>query len=186
LAAITWLPADDFGQQELLSIRVGGEGIIFNFYPGVAKDVPQDEFAPATVAALLRAVHGNMTTPGAPTVTAQGTTGAATWGYKIAAIGKAGDTLLSAQGQDTNGNATLTAGNNNLITRPALPAHSAGWRVIRTQSGGTPSSVNVDISGVIPATTTTFTDTGIAGTAYTPVGSNPSVDLVLVGLPADL
>jgi len=46
LAAITWLPADDFGQQELLSIRVGGEGKIIDFYPGVAKDVPQEEFAP--------------------------------------------------------------------------------------------------------------------------------------------
>jgi hypothetical protein len=181
MASLTWKPADD-RLIEVARVVVAGNRE-YTFEPGIAKQVPSADYA--TAKAALQALQGNIATAGAPTVAAQGVPGLVTWGYKIAAVGQTGDGLLSPEGTTATGNATLTSGNNCLVTRPALPTHATGWRVVRTTSGGIPVGVNVDVSGVLPATQATFTDTGIAGTAYSPAGSNPPVDLVVDG-PADL
>lgn len=114
--------------------------------------------------------------PNAPAVATQGATGAVTWGYRAAAVMPDGDTQLSAQGQATNGVTPLTGSNFQRVTKPtSMPPGAIGWRVVRTQSGGTPAGINVDISGVLALGTATFSDTGIAGTAYTAVtGSRPA------------
>lgn len=177
MASLVWKPAGDAPVEVARVVMANAR--VYTFTPGIAEQVPPEDYA--NVRAALQAIQGNMTTPAAPTVAPQGTTGAATWGYKIAVVGQTGDTLLSPQGQTTTGNATLTAGNFNRITASALPGHAVGWRVIRSASGGTPAGVNVDISGVLPVTQTTFSDTGIAGSAYTAAGSNPVVDLVVSG-----
>lgn len=103
--------------------------------------------------------------PAAPSVTPTGGLGS-TWGYKVVSVMHDGDTPQSAQGQTTTGAATLDASHYNTIARPTLASGALGWRVIRTQSGGTPVAVNVDISGFIPAGTASFQDTGQAGALY--------------------
>lgn len=179
MSCLQWFPADDT-PMDTQEVRV--QGVIYTIEPGVPVDIPQEHYA-AVTAALQALQGGTMAAPGTPTVTTQGTTGAATWGYKVAAVGQTGDSQLSAQGTTTgaNGNATLTGTNLQQIAQPSLPAHATGWRVVRTASGGTPAGVNVDISGVLPLGQATFNDTGIAGVAYTPAGAAPPVDLVVTG-----
>jgi hypothetical protein len=181
MGSLVWKPAVD-AQLEIARVVQGGARF-YQFYPGVAQNVIPEDFSGVQTA--LRAIHGNMATPSAPTVAPQGTGGVETWGYKIAAVGQTGNTLLSAQGSTAVGNATLTVTDFNRVTRPALPAHATGWRVIRSASGGTPAGTTVDISGVLPASQATFDDTGIAGSAYSAAGSNPPVDLVAAG-PAEM
>ena len=178
MASLIWYPADD-SPLEVAQVTV--DTVMLTFAPGVPKQVPTEYYAALLTA--LQGIMGTMAAPAAPTVATQGATGAATWGYKVAAVGQTGDTIPSTQGQATNGVTPLTGTNFQLITRPALPAHATGWRVIRTASGGTPVGVNVDISGIIPASTTTFSDTGIAGVAYTAAVAAPPVDLVVSGPP---
>lgn len=123
---------------------------------------------------LLRWTSGlpsPVTPPNAPVVTWTGTpTGTATWGYEVAAVMTDGDTQLSSQGSVATGATTATGTAHPVVTKPtSMPAGAIGWRVVRTQSGGTPAGVNVDVSGVLPLSTTTFNDTGLAGSAYTAV-----------------
>lgn len=156
----------------------------YTFTPGVAQQVPVEDVA--QVAAALAALQGNLAAAGTPTITVGGTTGGtATWAYKVVAVSEGGDTVEGAAGSNATGQTTLTGSNYMIIAQPTLPAYSTGWRVIRTTSGGTPASVNVDISGVLPLTTTTFHDTGIAGTAYTAQVGPQTAALVTSG-PKDL
>lgn len=182
MAAITWIPADDFGELEVLQVAIGAEGRLLTFAPGIVQDVPQDEIAPATVQAAIQAVHGDMTTPAAPAVITVGTAGATAYDYEVVAVGQTGDTLPSTATAIATGNAALSGANYNQITRAALPAHATGWRVLRTVGGATQG----DISGVLPAAQTVLDDTGLPAVAYVPVGANPPVDLVLVGSPSEV
>lgn len=180
MGSLVWYPADD---TYIEVARVLVDDVSYTFFPGIPKQIAPEHYAGAQTA--LKAIQGTMAAPPAPTVATQGTTGAQTWGYKVAAIGQAGDSQLSTQGQATNGVATLTSSNFQRITQPTLPAHATGWRVVRTASGGTPSGTNVDISGALPVSTTTFDDKAIVGSAYSAAGSAPPVDLVVAG-PAEL
>lgn len=163
---------------------VAASSRIYTFMPGVPLWVLTEDVS--SVRTQLQALQGGtIAAPAAPTVATQGATGSATWGYKIAWVGQTGDSQLSPQGQATNGVTPLTGSNSQLVTRATVPAHVTGWRVVRTASGGSPAGINVDISGVLPASQSTFTDTGIAGSAYSAAGSAPPVDLVASG-PADL
>jgi hypothetical protein len=153
-------------------------GSVYYFIPGIPQDVPPEHHA--YVKGVLAANDGPSVTPNAPVVTWNGTTGAAVWGYKVAAVFPDGDTFLSNQGQVANGGTTANGTTFPIINRPtSMPAGATGWRVVRTQSGGTPAGINVDVSGVLAMATATFNDTGITGTAY-------ATEAMVVEGPADL
>ncbi len=104
-----------------------------------------------------------VTQPIAPTVTPQGTGGAATWTYKIVAKQSDGAYSSASSGGTTAvGNATLTIGNFNRITWTAV-AGADSYDIYRTAHGSSPST-----NGLIgTATTATFDDTGLAGDSAT-------------------
>lgn len=76
-----------------------------------------------------------LASPAAPTVTPQGTTGAASYGYKITAIDDLGETLPSTQGTTATGNATLNGTNFNRITWSAVTG-AKGYRIYGRTTGG--------------------------------------------------
>ena len=63
---------------------------------------------------------GALSTPGVPTVTPQGTTGATTYSYRIVARNSSGVTLAGTGGTTATGNATLSATNFNRVTWSAV------------------------------------------------------------------
>lgn len=114
-----------------------------------------------------------LATPGAPTVTPQGTAGTSTWGYKITAVGVNGETLGSVEGTTNTGNAVLDATNFNRITWTAV-SEAKSYNIYRTTAGGTPAT-----AGKIGNTTaTTFDDTGLAATGGTPTADTSDIVLV--------
>lgn len=160
--SLIWSPSS-YGEQ--LQVVTPG-GVTYTFTPGVPKDVAPEHHA--YVKNILQTADGPAITPNAPAVAAGIGTGAGTWGYKVAAILPDGDSMLSPQGQSTNATTLASGTATEVITKPTqMPSQATGWRVVRSQSGGTPAGVNVDISGVLALSTASFTDTGIAGTAYT-------------------
>ncbi len=115
-----------------------------------------------TGAALFKggALFTGLGTPGAPTVTPQGTTGAATWTYKISAVNATGnETVLSADGSTTSGNATLSGTNFNRITWSETPG-AAAYRIYRVATGTSPNTSGY-IGTVDAHSTLQFDDTGI-------------------------
>jgi fibronectin-binding autotransporter adhesin len=120
--------------------------------------------------AVAGGVQGGLTinglsTPGTPTVTTQGTTGAATWSYKVVAVSASGSTTpASTAGSTTsaNGNATLTGSNFQQITWTPV-AGAVSYKIYRTAVGTSPST-----TGLIGTTgATIFNDTGLAGDGST-------------------
>ena len=118
-------------------------------------------------------VYGNLTalalaTPATPLVTPAGTTGAATWSYKIVARSSVGShTAASSAGSTSTGNATLTSVNNNVITWQPVPGAYI-YDVYRTAVGTAPTT-----TGLIGSTQgRTFTDTGVAGDSTTAPTTN--------------
>jgi hypothetical protein len=109
-----------------------------------------------------------------PTVAAQGTTGAATWTYKLVAV-KADGTKSAAgsAGSATNGNADLDETDFNHITwtDPTDPDfdHMEIWR---TAVGTTPSTTG--LIGTADAGEEEFDDIGLAGDAATPPATSTS------------
>jgi hypothetical protein len=128
--------------------------------PGARLDVK------GTIANVGGLTVSSLSTPGAPTVTPQGTTGATTWGYRITAGSSTGETLASAEGTTTAGNATLSATNFNRLTWSAV-AGANDYRIYRTTAGGTPATTGL----IGTATGLTFDDTGLAAS-----GPVPTVD----------
>jgi len=124
-------------------------------------------------------VQNGLATPAAPTVAAQGTTGATTWGYKVTAYDGLGETLASTETQITNGNATLSVTNFNLIT-PTRVSGAISYKVYRTTAGGTPNTTG--LIGTIAGAASTFSlsDTGVAAGAAAP-GSNSTGQLQALG-----
>ncbi|MFZ6022612.1 MAG: hypothetical protein ACOYT9_04065 [Patescibacteria group bacterium] len=115
-----------------------------------------------TGAALFKggALFTGLGTPGAPTVTPQGTTGAATWTYKISAVNATGnETVLSANGSTATGNATLSGTNFNRITWSETPG-AAAYRIYRVATGTSPNTTGY-IGTVDANSTLQFDDTGI-------------------------
>jgi hypothetical protein len=105
--------------------------------------------------------------PAAPTVAAQGTGGSTTWGYRVTAYSDTGETLASSETQITDGNATLSATNHNLVSWSAVDG-AVRYGVYRSTAGGTPSS-----TGLIRTTPElSYQDIGNAAS-----GSVPSEDL---------
>jgi len=105
-------------------------------------------------------------TPGAITVTPQGTGGAATWTYKLVAIGPNGTTEAGAASSTAVGNATLSVTNYNRLTWSAV-ASATGYWIYRTAVGSSPSTTGrITILGAV----TTYDDIGGAGdSAIAPV-----------------
>ncbi len=103
----------------------------------------------------------NLATPGTPTVTTVGTTGASTWGYKVVAVTASGaTTAASSQGTTTsaNGAATLTTANYQRITWSTVSG-AVSYKIYRTAVATSPAT-----TGLIGTTAaTTFDDTGITG-----------------------
>lgn len=111
-----------------------------------------------------------LSTPGAPTVTPQGTSGAATWTYKIVAITGTGTTEASAAGSTATGNATLDGTNYNRLTWTAV-TNAIGYWIYRTASGGTPATTGrIAVLGAV----TTYDDQGGAGDSATAPTTNTS------------
>ena len=107
-------------------------------------------------------------TPGSITVTPQGTGGAATWTYKLVALGSNGTTEAGAASSTAVGNATLTGSNFNRLTWTAV-TNATGYWIYRTVSGGTPATLGrIAVLGAV----TTFDDTGIAGDSATAPTTN--------------
>jgi hypothetical protein len=98
-------------------------------------------------------------TPPQPTITPQGTTGAATYSYRVTAINEYGETVGSTVGTTTSGNATLSVTNFNRITFTRVYAAS-GYRVYRT--AGTGGAGYIGFTAEAYGQTPTFDDTGIA------------------------
>lgn len=117
-----------------------------------------------------------VTTPAAPTVTPVGTTGAATWTYKIVAKQADGSySEASAGGSTSTGNATLTSGNKNTLTWLAIPG-AASYDIYRTAHWTSPST-----NGLIGNTSNlTFDDTGLAGDSST-APSTAIDNVILIG-----
>jgi len=110
---------------------------------------------------LLGVVAGALSTPAAPTVTPQGTTGGTSYSYRIAAIDAYGKTLASTAGTTSTGNATLNGTNFNRVTWSAVTG-ATGYKVYGRASG---SELLLATLGAV----TTYDDTGAA----TPSGALP-------------
>jgi hypothetical protein len=117
-------------------------------------------------------------TPGAPTVTPQGTAGVTNYSYQIVAIDhNGGKTLVGPTGATSTGNATLTPTNFNHITWTAV----SGASTYDVTINGTSTSVATNIS------TTFFDDIGGTQNPYTAPARNSTADLTVDGqLTADV
>jgi hypothetical protein len=115
---------------------------------------------------------GNMLgTPGAPTVAAQGTTGAVSYTYAITAVNASGGETASSTGTSiANGNNILTAINKNHITWTAV-TNATAYKIYRTATGSSNACCNT--TGIVgSATGTSFDDIGIIASTTTA----PTVD----------
>jgi len=100
-----------------------------------------------------------LATPGAITVTPQGTGGAVTWTYKLVARLADGTTTEAGAASSTAvGNATLSAGNFNRLAWSAVTG-ATDYRVYRTVAGTSPATTGIIYTG----TALTVDDTGLAG-----------------------
>lgn len=116
-------------------------------------------------------------TPSAPTVAAQGATGATTYDYKI--VGKDADgnvTAASSATQITDGNAALSATNFNRVTFTPHTNALGGHDIYRTAGGATQGKV-----GSVAAGVGQFDDTGLAAS-----GSAPTANVTGQGAGADV
>jgi hypothetical protein len=107
----------------------------------------------------------------APSVSTVGAGGTSTWSYGIVAYNANGDAVPSANGSTTLGNTTLSATNYNHLTWPAV-TNAAGYRVLRTAVGSSPSTLGL-LGSVVATATPSFNDTGLAATAYTANTASP-------------
>lgn len=108
-------------------------------------------------------------TPTAPTIGNVGTAGAVTWSYKAVARQSDGAySAASSAGSTATGNATLTTGNYNTITWPAVTGMRATdfYDIYRTAHGTSPTTDG--LIGTVAGNVLTLDDTGQAGDASTP------------------
>lgn len=117
-----------------------------------------------------------LSTPGTPTVTPTGGTGATSYSYVIVGVTADGrDSLESTAGTTTTGLAfaSLTQSAYNLIQWTAL-TNVAGVRVIRTVGGTSQGQITTTL---LPPTATSFQDTGLAAAAYSAATANPGGEI---------
>lgn len=123
-----------------------------------AKFSPVTAPSNATHAYLLHNIlnaTGPLATPATPTATPAGTTGSATYNYEITATNAYGETIGSALGSTTTGNATLTSSNYNAVAW-AADSGATGYNVYRSQTA-TCASIAADFATCL-AVQTFFTD----------------------------
>lgn len=112
-----------------------------------------------------------LSAPPTPVITPQGTTGAATWSYKIVAKQADSDgnvvayTAASSVGTTATGKATLTGTDFNRITWTADAKANGGYDIYRTAHGTSPTTNGLIRS--VAAGVTTLDDTGLAGDGST-------------------
>lgn len=144
--------------------------------PALLPGVPIDLFARIimsrfTLPFIINTLRAVVATP---TITAQGTGGAATWGYKIVGVDANGrETAASAEGQETSGNAALDETDFNRITWTDSPG-CVSFKIYRVTSGGTPATLG--LIGTVLAGVETFDDTGLVGDASTANATNNTGD----------
>lgn len=120
----------------------------------------------------------SLATPAAPTLSTNGTAGGTSYTYYIVARDQFGNkTLQSSTTTIATGNATLTSGNSITISWSILSG-AYSYDVIRSASGGTPSSTG---SIALNLNNVSFTDTGIAASAYTTPARNTTGDILSDG-----
>jgi hypothetical protein len=116
------------------------------------------------------------------TLTAVGTVGTTTYGYKVTALNGNGETLASAEKTVTNGNATLSGTNFNALFWDPVPG-AASYNVYGRTAGAEQFLVNVPASATTCAPDAApvppcFSDTGAAapvpGTGPPPAGTDVS------------
>ncbi|MEY4745172.1 MAG: hypothetical protein RL272_1117, partial [Candidatus Parcubacteria bacterium] len=132
-----------------------------------------------TVANIGGATLLTLATPGAPSVSPQGTPGATSWSYKITAVNHAGqETDASIVGSTSSGAATLNGTDFNRLTWSAVTGANQ-YKVYRTVSGGTPSSTGLITT--VTAPTLQFDDTGYGGSGTAAPTRNASGDVAIGG-----
>jgi len=128
--------------------------------------------------------------PSVFSVTPVGTTGVATWTYKVVGIDAAGNhTAVSGATSTTTGNATLNGTNYNAILLVG-GAGAVQYQIYRTASGGTPSTTGLIATVIsVGGNNYTYNDQGAAGDSSTapttattgyfngPIGGSPFVAL---------
>jgi hypothetical protein len=142
-----------------IAANVGFESLRLNLGTGIAK-IANDagKFGQLQTGSIAFQTLAN---PGAPTVTNVGTTGAATWTYKIVAKQLDGsNTAAGAAGSTTTGNATLTTSNYNHLAWTAVTG-AASYDIYRTAHGTTPST-NGKLA-TVTAPIVTYDDKAAAG-----------------------
>lgn len=109
-----------------------------------------------------------LSSPGSITVTPQGTSGAATWTYKLVAINTNGTTEAGAASSTATGNATLDGTNYNRLTWSAV-TNASGYWIYRTAVGTSPTTTGrIAVLGAV----TTYDDQGAAGDSATAPTTN--------------
>jgi hypothetical protein len=84
----------------------------------------------------------SISTPAAPTVTPQGTTGATAYSYKVVARNRDQRSIASSAGSTSTGNATLSSTNFNRVTWTAVTG-ATFYEIHRTASSGTPATTGI-------------------------------------------
>ena len=109
----------------------------------------------------------SLATPTGLTVVPQGTTGATTYGYKVAALLADGTTTTAATAEVTiaNGNATLTATEFNRISWTAVTG-ATSYNVFRITGGATQGKITAT-----PITAVTLDDPGTAASGAAPTAN---------------
>ena len=161
MASVIWQPDTAHGS---IDIRIKDR--TYTIEPGVAQDIPVEDFA--AVLSALETIDGNLVSP-TPSVTVN-TTGTTTLGYQVVAYNANGDTLPSAAHNVTNS----AASPNNTVTWAAAPG-ATGYKVIRVTVN---PGLLQDVGNVL-----TFTDNNHAATAYTPAGAAVGQDAAPAGPP---
>ncbi len=102
--------------------------------------------------------------PAAPAITNVGAAGIVAYGYELVAIDLDGNASpLSAEGSTATGNATIDGTNYNNVAIPAAGGGIADYKVYRSSSAGSPSTLGL-LGHALPGSTT-FSDKGLAPVA---------------------
>lgn len=114
----------------------------------------------------------SLSSPGAITVTPQGTPGVKTYTYKLVAVNASGTTEGGAASSTTTGAAVLNGTNYNRLSWTAVSGATGYW-IFRTVNGTTSSPATTGRIGVVGAITT-FDDQGALGDSSSVPTSNTS------------
>lgn len=114
---------------------------------------------------------GLLAAPSAPTVVAHGATGSTNYQYEITYVNALGETIASSTTSITNGNATLSVSNYNIVSWTAAPSDAASVNVYGRVSGA------LGLLATVTVGTTTWNDTGSASPGVAAPGTNTTGSL---------